>query len=63
MRRRQYPPEILKKCNIDEEILGFCNRALIKGRKPEQWSIMNIIPIPKTGDLSKGNNYRGINPS
>ena len=24
---------------------------------------MNIIPIPKTGDLSKGNNYRGISLS
>ena len=57
------PPEVLKRCNLDEEILGFCNRALLEGRKPEQWSIMNIIPIPKTGDLSKGNNYRGISLS
>ena len=40
------PPEVLKRCNLDEEILGFCNRALLEGRKPEQWSIMNIIPIP-----------------
>ena len=57
------PPEVLKRCNLDDEILGFCNRALLEGRKPEQWSIMNIIPIPKTGDLSKGNNYRGISLS
>ena len=28
--------------------------------KPTQWSILNIIPIPKKGDLSLGNNYRGI---
>ena len=28
--------------------------------KPKQWSILNIIPIPKKGDLSLGNNYRGI---
>ena len=32
----------------------------MEGRKPKQWSIMNIVPIPKSGDLSKGGNYRGI---
>ena len=32
----------------------------MEGNKPEQWSIMNIIPFPKSGDLSKGGNYRGI---
>ena len=26
------PPEVLKRCNLDEEILGFCNRALLEGR-------------------------------
>ena len=57
------PPEVLKRCDLDDEILGFCNRALLEGRKPEQWSIMNIIPIPKSGDLSKGGNYRGISLS
>ena len=31
---------------------------------PEQWSIINIITIPKTGDLSLGKkNDRGINLS
>ena len=30
------PPEVLKQCNLDDEILGFCNRALLEGRKPEQ---------------------------
>ena len=47
-------PEIIKRCNLDEEILFFCNQALLESKKSEQWSIMNIIPIPKTGDLSKG---------
>ena len=56
-------PKVLKRCDLDHEILGFCNRALLEGRKPEQWSIMNIIPIPKSGDLSKGGNYRGISLS
>ena len=28
--------------------------------KPNLWSYMNIIPVPKSGDLSKPDNYRGI---
>ena len=28
--------------------------------KPPQWSFMNIIPVPKSGDLSVTDNYRGI---
>ena len=27
---------------------------------PDLWSYMNIIPVPKSGDLSKTDNYRGI---
>ena len=27
---------------------------------PEQWRISNIIPVPKKGDLTDTNNYRGI---
>ena len=57
------PPEVLKRCNLDEIILSFCNNALVNGDKPSQWSILNIIPIPKSGDLSKGGNYRGISLS
>ncbi len=30
---------------------------------PEQWSVLNIIPIPKSGDLSLGSNYCGISLS
>ncbi|XP_072046823.1 uncharacterized protein [Amphiura filiformis] len=40
-------PEVLKRCNLDDIILSFCNEALLHGRKPEQWSILNLIPIPK----------------
>ena len=46
-------PEIIKRCSLDSEILEFYHQALLHGSKPEQWSIMHIIPIPKTGDLSK----------
>ncbi|CAH1244347.1 Hypp7273 [Branchiostoma lanceolatum] len=58
------PPEVLKRCKgLDTIILDFCNRALIEGEKPEQWSLLNIIPIPKSGDLRLGSNYRGISLS
>ena len=53
-------PEVIKRCQLDEEFLDFCNQALMEQKKPHQWSVMNIIPIPKSGDLSKGGNYRGI---
>ena len=54
------PPEVFKSCDFDEICLEFCNDALIKNEKPELWSYMNIIPVPKSGDLSKTDNYRGI---
>ncbi|XP_072030406.1 uncharacterized protein [Amphiura filiformis] len=53
-------PEVLKRCNLDDIILYFCNEALLHGRKPEQWSILNLIPIPKSGNLREGRNYRVI---
>ena len=48
---------------MDEIILRFANSLLIFQEKPEQWSIANIVPIPKKGDLSKSGNYRGISLS
>ena len=56
-------PEVLKRCNIDSTILDFCNDALLKREKPEQWAMLNIVPIPKAGDLSLPGNYRGISLS
>ena len=49
-----------KSCDFDEICLDFCNRALLDNDKPDLWSYMNIIPVPKSGDLSNTNNYRGI---
>ncbi|CAJ1087270.1 Craniofacial development protein 2 [Xyrichtys novacula] len=54
------PPEVFKCCDFDEICLQFCNDALMKNDKPDLWTFMNIIPVPKTGDLSNTNNYRGI---
>ena len=52
-------PKVIKRCDFDEIILGFCNQALNDGVAPEQWRISNIIPVPKKGDLTD-TNYRGI---
>ena len=53
-------PEVLKYCNLDETILSYANKLLIDHQKPQQWSDINLIPIPKSGDLGYTTNYRGI---
>ena len=57
------PPEVLKRCDIDNIILSFANDLIENGEKPDQWSIIDIIPLPKTGNLSVAGNYRGISLS
>ena len=57
------PPEVLKYCDLDEIILQFANDVLTKEVKPEQWSVLDIIPVPKSGDLGLTTNYRGISLS
>lgn len=52
--------EILKNLDFHEEILEFCKDIHLKGMKPNQLSMSNIIPIPKKGDLSMPSNYKGI---
>ena len=47
------PPELLTKCKIDDIILEFCTKALLERQKPDQWPLLNLIPVPKSGDLSK----------
>ena len=56
-------PEVLKRCQVNDIILEFYNTGLLHHKKPSQWSFANIIPIPKSGDLSLGRNYRGISLS
>ena len=53
-------PEVLKRANIDDILLKFSNKLLMNGELPQHFSTLNIIPIPKSGDLSKTTNYRGI---
>ena len=53
-------PKVLKYCDLDETILRYANRLLIDNQKPQQWSDINLIPIPKSGDLGNTTNYKGI---
>ena len=57
------PPEVLKRCNLDDIVLQYANDLLLKNEKPDQWSKLDIIPVPKKGDLSCTDNYRGISLS
>ena len=54
------PLKVLKTCDLDDIILSLCNQALMNGRKPDQWSLSNTLPEPKSGNLSYIDNYRGI---
>ena len=54
------PLEVFKCYVFDDICLNFCNKVLMQLDKPPQWSFMNIIPVPKSGDLSVTDNYRGI---
>ena len=53
-------PEVLKICNLDKTMLNYANKLLVENQKPQQWADINLIPIPKTGDLGFTANYRGI---
>ncbi len=60
--------EPFTKCLFDcyilyDIVLNFCNRAFTQRESPEQWKMSNMVCIPKSGDLSKGGNYRGISLS
>ena len=54
------PPEVFKSCDLDDVVIKICNKVLIENKKPQQWSLSNIIPVPKKGNLSNTDNYRGI---
>ena len=34
----EIPPEVFKYCEVDDIVLELCNRALMDGEKPEQWT-------------------------
>ena len=48
---------------MDDIIIFFANRLLTDNMKPDQWSELDLLPIPKSGDLGETGNYRGISLS
>ena len=53
-------PEFLKYGGLDDIVLGFVNQAYNGGSIPERWKTLIIVTVPKKGDLTKPDNYRGI---
>ena len=53
-------PEMLKVVDIDDIILKISNKFYMDNQIHDQLGIMNLLPLPKSGDLSKTGNYRGI---
>ena len=53
-------PEFLKYGGLDDIVLNFVNHAFTTGHIPERWAKLIIVAVPKSGDLSNPNNYRGI---
>ena len=53
-------PEFLKYVGLDDIILGFINKAYSSKDLPREWKTLVIVPVPKSGDLTKPDNYRGI---
>ena len=52
-------PEVIKRININD-ILQFSNKLLMEGQKPDQFSVLDLQPIPKSGNRGLTDNYRGI---
>ena len=53
-------PEFLKYVGLDDIVLGFINKAYSSKDLPHEWKTLIIVPVPKSGDLTKPDNYRGI---
>ena len=53
-------PEVLKFVTIDNIVLGIINKYYINSEQPDLWNISNIVAVPKSGDIIKADNYRGI---
>ena len=53
-------PEFLKYVGLDDIILGFINKAYSSNDLPREWKTLIIVPVPKSGDLTKPDNYRSI---
>ena len=55
-------PEMLKCCgaNLLERLVELFHQVCKDGCIPQQWKDALIVPIPKKGDISVCDNWRGI---
>ena len=53
------PVEFWKIKELQQPLLDFCN-ATYHDNRPNEWGLLKLIPVPKKGDLTKPDNYRGI---
>ena len=53
------PIEVWQLPKLRKDLLKFCNKTYL-GNRPLKWGISGIVPIPKKGDLTIPENYRGI---
>ena len=53
------PPEFWKLPKVKKNLRSFCNKTY-NGNRPKEWGLSGIIPIPKKGNLTITDNYRGI---
>ena len=44
--------DVIKECDLDDIVLDFANNLIANGQKPQQWSDIEMIPLPKPGDLT-----------
>ena len=53
------PLELWKLPNVSKVLRTFCNNAL-SGNRPAEWGLSGLVPVPKKGNLTLPDNYRGI---
>ena len=56
------PIEVWRLPKLKKYLTRFCN-ATLEGNRPPEWGLSGIVPVPKKGDLTIPDNYRGISLS
>ncbi|XP_038055810.1 uncharacterized protein LOC119727814 [Patiria miniata] len=56
------PIEVWRLPKLKKYLTRFCN-ATLEGNRPPEWGFSGIVPVPKKGDLTIPDNYRGISLS
>ena len=54
------PIEVWRLLELRTYLLKFCSNEIYLGNIPPEWGILGIVAIPKKGDLTLPEHYRGI---